>query len=427
MHVVFYEKSQGVPAEEEISECMKKLIIHEQRTESDARQIKSIELNDDSDNDSPPPSHDKINIVHDEEFPAKDAVAPEVAEITQSPVPADEISQPSNAEQAVADDQISAETQIPSSTEQVHTEESHADEQTYPDPTSRKPVNKWIRDHPSTDMIGDINKRQVTRSKATQGLAEEATVVEVESLFSCFVSEIEPKTIEEALKHSEWIKAMQEELDQFERNKVWKLVPLAEGKKAIGTKWVFRNKLSESGEVTRNKARLVAQGYCQTEGLDYDESYAPVARLDAIRLFLAFAAHNDFIVYQMDVKSAFLNGELAEEVYLEQPPGFELPSEIKMVYKLQKAVYGLKQAPRAWYDTFAKFLLDNGFKKGEVDKTLFTMNHDGKLILVQIYVDDIIFGSKDKQLCDDFAKLMTNKFEMSMMGKLNYFLGLQVK
>src|SRR6187397_2893047 len=185
--------------------------------------------------------------------------------------------------------------------------------------------------------------------------------------------------------------------------------------------------MNESGEIIRNKARLVAKGFTQTEGLDFDESYAPVARLDAIRLFLAFAAHKDFKVYQMDVKSAFLNGELAEEVYVEQPPGFEVSSESRMVYKLQKALYGLKQAPRAWYDTLAKYLLESGFKKGEVDKTLFTLNHDGKLLLVQVYVDDIIFGSKDKQLCDDFANLMKNKFEMSMMGELNYFLGLQVK
>ena len=189
----------------------------------------------------------------------------------------------------------------------------------------------------------------------------------------------------------------------------------------------FQKQMYESGEITRNKARLVAKGFTQTEGLDFDESYAPVARLDAIRLFLAFAAHNDFTVYQMDVKSAFLNGELAEEVYVEQPPGFEVSSESRMVYKLQKALYGLKQAPRAWYDTLARYLLESGFKKGDVDKTLFTLNHDGKLLLVQVYVDDIIFGSKDKQLCEDFAELMKCKFEMSMMGELNYFLGLQVK
>ena len=152
-------------------------------------------------------------------------------------------------------------------------------------------------------------------------------------------------------------------MDQFERNKVWKLVSYIDGTSVIGTKWVFRNKMNESGEITRNKERLVAKGFTQTEGLDFDESYAPVARLYAIRRFLAFAAHNDFKVYQMDVKSAFLNGELAEEVYVEQPPGFEVSTEIRMVYKLQKDLYGLKQALRAWYDTLAKYLLESGFKK----------------------------------------------------------------
>src|SRR6187397_2155191 len=172
---------------------------------------------------------------------------------------------------------------------------------------------------------------------------------------------------------------MQEELDQFERNKVWQLVPFVDRISVIGTKWIFRNKMNKSGEITRNKSRLVAKGFTQTEGLDFDESYAPVARLDAIRLFLAFAAHNDIKVYQMDVQIAFLNGELAEEVYVEQPPGFEVSTKNRMVYMLQKALYGLKHAPRAWYDTLAKYLLENGFMKGDVDKTLFTLNHEGKL------------------------------------------------
>ena len=142
-------------------------------------------------------------------------------------------------------------------------------------------------------------------------------------LYGCFLSQEEPKVIEEALKHSDWIVAMQEELNQFEKNKVWELVPPPEDKSVIETKWVFRNKMDEDGVVVRNKARLVAKGYSQQEGIDYDETFAPVARLEAIRIFLAFAAHSDFKVYQMDVKSAFLNGELAEEVYVTQPPGFE--------------------------------------------------------------------------------------------------------
>jgi hypothetical protein len=141
---------------------------------------------------------------------------------------------------------------------------------------------------------------------------------------------------------------MQEELNNFERNQVWELVERPNNN-IIGTKWVFRNKQDEFGIVTRNKARLVAQGYIQVEGLDFGETYAPVARLEAIRFLLAFAAHYDFKLYQMDVKSAFLNGPLSEKVYVKQPPGFEDPKCPKHVFKLHKTLYGLKQAPRAWY------------------------------------------------------------------------------
>ena len=178
-----------------------------------------------------------------------------------------------------------------------------------------------------------------------------------ECLYNSFLSKEEPKKVEEALLDPDWILAMQEELNQFERNKVWKLVPKPKGKNPIDTKWVFRNKMDENGIVIRNKARLVAKGYSQQEGIDFDETYAPVARLEAIRIFLAYAAHANFKVYQMDVKSAFLNGELDEEVYVEQPPGFENQELLDFVYFLFKAIYGLKQAPRKWYETLSGFLI----------------------------------------------------------------------
>ena len=265
-------------------------------------------------------------------------------------------------------------------------------------------------------VIGELN----TGVKTRRGTQEEA-------LFSCYVSQQEPSSIEEALEDSNWITAMQEELNQFERNKVWELVDRPTHMKAIGTKWVFKNKMDEHGVITRNKARLVAKGYCQMEGIDFDETFAPVARLEAIRMFLAYAIQKGFKVYQMDVKSAFLNGELKEEVYVEQPPGFEEIDGTDKVHKLKKALYGLKQAPRAWYDTLSEFLVKHGFKKGTVDRTLFKINNGKESLLVQIYVDDIIFGSASKELCEKFSKLMRSEFEMSMMGELNYFLGLQVK
>ncbi|GJR83636.1 retrovirus-related pol polyprotein from transposon TNT 1-94 [Tanacetum coccineum] len=208
---------------------------------------------------------------------------------------------------------------------------------------------------------------------------------------------------------------------------VWILVDLPIGKRAIGTKWVFRNKKDERGIVIRNKARLVAQGHRQEEGIDYEEVFAPVARIEAIRLFLAYASFMGFLVYQMDVKSAFLYGTIEEEVYVTQPPGFKDPDHPDKVYKVVKALYGLHQAPRAWYETLANYLLGNGFKRGKIDQTLFIKKQKGDILLVQVYVDDIIFGSTNKDMCTGFEKLMKDKFQMSSMGELTFFLGLQVQ
>ncbi|GJS35675.1 retrovirus-related pol polyprotein from transposon TNT 1-94 [Tanacetum coccineum] len=197
--------------------------------------------------------------------------------------------------------------------------------------------------------------------------------------------------------------------------------------KIIGTKWVFRNKLDENGVVSRNKARLVAQGYNQQEGIDYDETYAPVAKLESIRMLLAYACALDYKLFQMDVKSAFLNGFINEEVYMALPPGFIDFEKPDHVYKLKKALYGLKQAPKAWYDRLKAFLIKHKYKMGMVDNTLFTKKKSSNLIIVQIYIDDIIFGLTCQDMCDEFAKIMHDEFEMSMMGELNFFLGLQIK
>ena len=152
---------------------------------------------------------------------------------------------------------------------------------------------------------------------------------------------------------------------------MWKLVPRPKNGTIIGTKWVYINKMDEVGIVIRNKVRLVAKGYSQQEGIDFDETFAPVARIEAMRSFLAYAAHANFKVYQMDVKSAFLNGELEEEVYVQQPPGFEDPNFPDFVYRLLKALYRLKQAPRAWYETLSQFLIEKHFTRGTIDKLSF--------------------------------------------------------
>ncbi|GJW39781.1 putative ribonuclease H-like domain-containing protein [Tanacetum coccineum] len=238
---------------------------------------------------------------------------------------------------------------------------------------------------------------------------------------------MEPKKVTQALDDESWVEAMQEELLQFKLLNVWTLVDLPHGKKAIGTKWVFRNKRDQRGIVVRNKARLVAQGYRQEEGVDYDEVFAPVARIEAIRLFFAFASYMDFTVYQMDVKSAFLYGTIEEEVYVNQPPGFVDPEFPNRVYKVEKALYGLHQAPRAWYETLSTYLLENGFRRGTIDKTLFIKKIKNDILLVQVYVDDIIFGSTKESLSTEFEQLMHKRFQMSSMGELTFFLGLQVQ
>ncbi|GJT34949.1 putative ribonuclease H-like domain-containing protein [Tanacetum coccineum] len=209
--------------------------------------------------------------------------------------------------------------------------------------------------------------------------------------------------------------------------KVWTLVDLSNGKRAIVTKWVYRNKKDERVIVIKNKVRFVAQEYTQEKWIDYDEVFDFVARIEAIRLFLAYASFKDFVVYQIDVKSAFLYGKIEEEVYVCQLLGFEDPDFPNKVYKVEKALYGLRQAPRVWCETLSTYLLDNGFQRGKIDKTLFIRRDKGDILLVQVYVDDIIFGSTKKSLCTEFQKMMYKKFHMSSMGELTFFLRLQVK
>jgi len=274
---------------------------------------------------------------------------------------------------------------------------------------------KYKSSHPKNQIIGNKESPRRTRSYFRQ----EETMIGL-------LSVIKPTTVDEALSDDGWILAMQEELNQFQRNYVWDLVPKPHQKNIIGTKWVFRNKLNEQGEVVRNKTRLVAQGYSQQEGIDYTETFALVSRLEAIRLLLSYAVNHGILLYQMDVKSAFLNGVISEEVFVKKPPSFEDLKYPGHVYKLKKSLYGLKQAPRAWYDRLSNFLIKIDFKRGQVDTTLFRRTLEKDILVVQIYVDDIIFGSTNASLCTEFSKLMQDEFEMSMMGELKFFLGFPV-
>nr|GFB04991.1 putative ribonuclease H-like domain-containing protein [Tanacetum cinerariifolium] len=345
----------------------------------------------------------------------------------------------------------------------------------------------------NVDNVGaeaDTNNMESIISEYGKGVRDQGRISQMFNedfhtcMFACFLSKEEPKRIHQALKDPSWIDAMQEELLQFKMQKVWILVDLPYGKRAIGTKWVYRNKKDERGIVVRNKARLVAQGHTQEEGIDYEEVFAPVARIEAIRLFLAYASFMGFPVYQMDVKSAFLCwfvtkkrvNIITKKVFGRRsirqvgvltflgvavvllPPcrlglgrirqAFLSPSKVReepegktaflpeergsrpspdKVYKVVKALYGLHQAPRAWYETLATYLLENGFQRETIDQTLFIKKQQKDILLVHIYVDDIIFGATNKALCQSFEKLMKDKFQMSSMGELTFFLGLQVK
>nr|GEU42968.1 putative ribonuclease H-like domain-containing protein [Tanacetum cinerariifolium] len=250
--------------------------------------------------------------------------------------------------------------------------------------------SKWTKDHPIHNIIGQLSRPVSTRLQ----LYEQALFC----YHDAFLTSVEPKTYKDALTQSCWIEAMQEELNEFKRLDVWEL----------------------------NKARLVARSYRQEVGIDFEESFASVAKLEAIRIFLAYAAHKNMVVYQMDVKTTFLNGNLREKVYVSQSDGFVVQDNPNHVYKLKKALYGLKQAPRAWYDMLSSFLISQDFYKGSVDPTLFIRRNGNDLLLVQIYVDDIIFAASNPELCDLFANLMCSKFKMSMMGKISFFLGLQI-
>nr|GEX28160.1 retrovirus-related Pol polyprotein from transposon TNT 1-94 [Tanacetum cinerariifolium] len=266
-------------------------------------------------------------------------------------------------------------------------------------------LNKWSKDHPLDNVIGNPSRPVSTKKQ----LATDA----LWCLYSPVLSKVKPKNFKSTITEDCWFQAMQDEIHEFDRLQVWELVPQPDCVMIIAFKWIYKVKLDEYGDVLKSKTQLVEKGYQQEEGIDFKESSASVSRIEAIHIFIANV---------MDVKTTFLNGELKEEVYVSQPEGFVDPDHSTHVYLLKKALYGLKQAPRAWYDTLSRFLLDNKFSKGAVDSTLFTRKTGKHILLVQIYVDDIIFASTDPKACDRFSNEMSSKFQMSMMGQMSFFL-----
>lgn len=239
------------------------------------------------------------------------------------------------------------------------------------------------------------------------GLSDEEA--EVSNLV--FFTALDPISFEEAAKNKKWQEAMDLEIQAIEKNKTWELMELPAGAKRIGVKWVFKTKLNEFGEVDKHKARLVAKGYAQKQGIDYNEVFAPVAIWDTIRLVIALAAHKGWNLYQLDVKSAFLHGELLEEVFVDQPPGFVQKGEEHKVYRLKKALYGLKQAPRAWYSRIESYFMKEGFVRCPSEHTLFIKSDSmGRILVVSLYVDDLIFTGNDVGMFEEFKRSMIHEF-----------------
>jgi hypothetical protein len=212
----------------------------------------------------------------------------------------------------------------------------------------------------------------------------------------------EPDNYEEAQQNPSWQKAMEEEIFMIEKNKTWELVDRPEDKNIIGVKWIFRTKLNADSSINKFKARLVVKGYAQVYGVDYSDIFAPVARMDTIRLLLAVAAHRNWKVFQLDVKSAFLNGVLQEEIYVEQPAGFVVQGKADKVYLLKKALYGLKQAPRAWYGRIDEYLTGFGFQRSPSESTLYVNKIEGDVLIVSLYVDDLLVTGSNLQQIERF-------------------------
>ncbi|KAL0414349.1 UNVERIFIED_CONTAM: Retrovirus-related Pol polyprotein from transposon RE1 [Sesamum radiatum] len=237
---------------------------------------------------------------------------------------------------------------------------------------------------------------------------------------------MEPESFEAAAKHEVWVQAMKEEIKDDRKNDTWELAERPKDKEVIGVKWIYKTKLNADGSIQKHKARLVAKGYSQLPGIDYTETFAPVARLDTIRALVAIAANKKWKIYQMDVKSAFLNGYIDEEIYVEQPQGFVAKGCEEKVLRLKKALYGLKQAPRAWYSRIDNYFMNQGFRRSLSEPTLYVKRQGNDTLIVSLYVDDLIYTGNNEKMIHDFKEDMMKTFEMSDLGLMHFFLGIEI-
>nr|GEU33305.1 hypothetical protein [Tanacetum cinerariifolium] len=264
------------------------------------------------------------------------------------------------------------------------------------------------------------------RFRLLTDLYNQTEEVELHKELMMIRSDEEPVTYAEASKRMEWVKAMDSELASIEKNNTWSLVNLPKNRKAIGLKWVYKVKHDPSGKILKYKARIVAKGYVHKYGVDYDEVFAPVARIKTVRVILALAGSNGWRVHHLDVKSAFLNEKLEEEVYVSQPEGYKKEGEAEKVYRLSKALYGLKQAPRAWNACLDKYLKSLGFIRCALEYSVYTKKEEGNFLIVGVYVDDLLVTCSCDRSIQNFKKEMNSKFEISDLGLLTYYLGIEV-
>jgi len=323
--------------------------------------------------------------------------------------------------------QISSEEEllVPKEKPQEDVEQPHIEEQKMESTTqAEKPRegSKQTREvdrllHDARENVGQpTSQRRQTRlpSRYTDYMALVSESVETE-----------PPSFKEAVEQPVWVDAMVEEFDSIVRNSVWEVVPRPADKSVVGSRWLYKVKHAADGSIEKHKARFVAKGFSQVEGIDYEETFAPVARYSSIRSILSLSSQMGWKIHQMDVKTAFLNGLIEEEVYIEQPEGFETFDRESHVCRLKRALYGLKQASRAWYTRIDNYFTGLGFTKSEADANLYHIVVEGKLLIIVLYVDDLILTG-DEQLIRSCKEDLAREFEMKDMGLMHYFLGLEV-
>lgn len=297
--------------------------------------------------------------------------------------------------------------------------------------TERKNPNQKDLVNASSQSRGasseDSEPRRTARTRTLQEIYDvtEADTNNV-SLF-CLMTECEPLCFEEAAKDKNWKRVMDEEIDAISRNETWDLMDLPKGCRAIGVKWIFKLKKNDKGHVLKHKARLVAKGYNQVQGVDFEDVFAPVARLETVRLLFAIAAQFGWIIHQMDFKSAFLNGDLQENVYVRQPPGYIVKGQENRVLKLRKALYGLRQAPRTWNTTLDRFLKVNDFSRCPHEYAVYVKKDGHSVLIVCIYVDDILITGNEKSQIERFKEDLAQSFDMTDLGEMCFYLGIKVE